>query len=103
VTRADYTEEKAMAEGLAAAQAGLPKAALNETPYTYIGSELFRNAWLIGWRNGGGDILRGVVVTKQQRLIERRTQLLAELAETERLIEQAVRPGESSSQHLKVG
>lgn len=79
----NYTEEKAMAEGLAAAAAGLPRTALNDTPYTYVGSELFRNAWLVGWRNGGGDIRRGVVATERERLMERRSQLLAELAKTE--------------------
>lgn len=74
-------EDQAMADGLAAAASGLPRTALEQAPYTRL---QLRNAWLVGWRNGGGDILRGVVVSKRDRLVERRSTLLAQLAEIER-------------------
>lgn len=40
-----------------------------------------RSAWLAGWEAGGGDILRGIVVTKRQRLEEERARLVTRLAE----------------------
>ena len=45
-------------EGFDAAKRGLSVDALDAAHPIDPGS---RNAWLIGWRNGGGDILTGLV------------------------------------------
>lgn len=48
---------------------------------------IYRNWWIVGWRNGGGDIMSGVVVTKIQRLIERKELIEKQLKEINLAIE----------------
>jgi ribosome modulation factor len=64
-----------MEEGLAHAKAGGDVNGVEK----YQGPNE-RSAWIVGWRNGGGDIQRGVVVTQAQRWQEERTALLQRLA-----------------------
>lgn len=61
--------------GLAHAKAGGDASGIDK--YTSLHE---RNAWLIGWRNGGGDITRKVVVTQRQRWEEEKAELMKRLA-----------------------
>jgi hypothetical protein len=69
-------------EGFAAAKAGKPLSALEETD---IGpwDPGARMAWIYGWEGGGGDIMTKVVVTERQRLENHRDKLRADLAHVE--------------------
>lgn len=83
------TAQKYADIGFADAMAGKPLSAIDDHP-DLMGwaSPAYRFSWIRGWEEGGGDIMRKVVVTERQRLEERRSALFAELSRIEERLAQ---------------
>lgn len=100
--RCRFPNRQAMTDaGFHDAKAGKPLAELENKGYGPWDPGA-RAAWLYGWECGGGDIKRRIVVTEEQRLVERRQDLLAEMERIDARLS-VLRPTQETSPAPPIG